>query len=55
MLKIMARKYSREHYLELVRKIKEAIPNAVLTTDIIVVSRMKQMSNLKKRCRCIVK
>lgn len=32
----MARKYSREHYLELVRKIKEAIPNAVLTTDIIV-------------------
>lgn len=36
MLKIMARKYSREHYLELVRKIKEAIPNAVLTTDIIV-------------------
>ncbi|MCD4643832.1 dimethylallyladenosine tRNA methylthiotransferase [Bacillus mycoides] len=36
MLKIMARKYSREHYLELVRKIKETIPNAVLTTDIIV-------------------
>ena len=36
MLKIMARKYSREHYLELVRKIKEAIPDAVLTTDIIV-------------------
>ena len=32
----MARKYSREHYLELVRKIKEAIPDAVLTTDIIV-------------------
>jgi tRNA-2-methylthio-N6-dimethylallyladenosine synthase len=35
-LKIMARKYSREHYLELVRKIKEAMPNASLTTDIIV-------------------
>jgi tRNA-2-methylthio-N6-dimethylallyladenosine synthase len=35
-LKIMGRKYSREHYLELVRKIKEAIPDAVLTTDIIV-------------------
>jgi len=35
-LKIMARKYSREHYLELVRKIKEAIPTASLTTDIIV-------------------
>ncbi|MCM3110075.1 tRNA (N6-isopentenyl adenosine(37)-C2)-methylthiotransferase MiaB [Lederbergia lenta] len=35
-LKIMARKYSREHYLELVRKIKAAIPNVTLTTDIIV-------------------
>jgi tRNA-2-methylthio-N6-dimethylallyladenosine synthase len=35
-LKIMARKYTREQYLELVRKIKEAIPNASLTTDIIV-------------------
>ena len=35
-LKIMARKYTREHYLELVRKIKEAIPNVTLTTDIIV-------------------
>jgi tRNA-2-methylthio-N6-dimethylallyladenosine synthase len=35
-LKLMARKYSREHYLELVRKIKEAVPNAALTTDIIV-------------------
>ena len=32
----MARKYSREHYLELVRKIKLAIPNVSLTTDIIV-------------------
>lgn len=35
-LKKMARKYSREHYLELVRKIKAAIPNASLSTDIIV-------------------
>lgn len=35
-LKKMSRKYSREHYLELVRKIKAKIPNAVLTTDIIV-------------------
>jgi tRNA-2-methylthio-N6-dimethylallyladenosine synthase len=35
-LKSMARKYTREQYLELVHKIKMAIPNAVLTTDIIV-------------------
>jgi tRNA-2-methylthio-N6-dimethylallyladenosine synthase len=35
-LKLMSRKYSREHYLELVRKIKNAIPDVVLTTDIIV-------------------
>ncbi|MFY4773971.1 tRNA (N6-isopentenyl adenosine(37)-C2)-methylthiotransferase MiaB [Metabacillus sp. RGM 3146] len=35
-LKMMARKYDRERYLELVRKIKEAMPNASLTTDIIV-------------------
>jgi tRNA-2-methylthio-N6-dimethylallyladenosine synthase len=35
-LKRMARKYTREQYLELVRKIKEAIPDVVLTTDIIV-------------------
>ncbi|WP_025028554.1 tRNA (N6-isopentenyl adenosine(37)-C2)-methylthiotransferase MiaB [Caldalkalibacillus mannanilyticus] len=35
-LKKMARKYTREQYLELVRKIKKAIPNVSLTTDIIV-------------------
>ena len=32
----MARKYSREEYLELFHKIKKAIPNATFTTDIIV-------------------
>ncbi|TVY10576.1 tRNA (N6-isopentenyl adenosine(37)-C2)-methylthiotransferase MiaB [Paenibacillus cremeus] len=35
-LKRMSRKYTREHYLELVRKIKAAMPDVVLTTDIIV-------------------
>lgn len=35
-LKIMARKYTREQYLELVRKIKAVIPDVALTTDIIV-------------------
>ncbi|WP_058304010.1 tRNA (N6-isopentenyl adenosine(37)-C2)-methylthiotransferase MiaB [Gorillibacterium timonense] len=35
-LKKMSRKYNREQYLELVRKIRIAIPDAILTTDIIV-------------------
>lgn len=35
-LKRMSRKYSRETFLELVRKIKLAIPDVVLTSDIIV-------------------
>lgn len=35
-LRRMNRKYTRESYLELVRNIKAAIPNATLTTDIIV-------------------
>ncbi|WP_411953207.1 tRNA (N6-isopentenyl adenosine(37)-C2)-methylthiotransferase MiaB [Alkalibacillus sp. S2W] len=35
-LKLMGRKYTREQYLELVGKIKEAIPHATFSTDIIV-------------------
>ena len=36
MLKIMNRKYSKEKYLELVKKMKTKIPNIKLSTDIIV-------------------
>src|SRR5690625_1798311 len=35
-LRKMNRKYTRESYLELVAKIREAMPNTTLTTDIIV-------------------
>ena len=36
LLKKMNRHYTKEHYLEVVRKIREAVPDISLTTDIIV-------------------
>lgn len=35
-LKLMNRKYTSEQYLNIIKKVKEAIPDIVLTTDIIV-------------------
>ncbi len=35
-LELMNRKYTKEQYLEIVKKVKSAIPDVVLTTDIIV-------------------
>lgn len=35
-LKLMNRGYTREHYLELIRKIKEAVPHASITADLMV-------------------
>lgn len=35
-LKLMNRKYTKEQYLELIRKVREKMPDIVLTTDIIV-------------------
>ena len=35
-LKLMGRRYTKESYLELYNKIKETVPNASITTDIIV-------------------
>ena len=35
-LKLMNRNYTRESYLELVKKLREAVPDITLTTDIIV-------------------
>lgn len=35
-LKKMNRRYTKENYLELIRKIKEAMPEVALTTDIII-------------------
>lgn len=35
-LKAMNRRYTREHYLELIRKVREACPDIALSTDVIV-------------------
>jgi len=53
----MNRKYTREHYLNLVKKIRKIIPNVVLTTDIIVgfptesKEQFAQTVDLAKKCQ----
>ena len=47
-LKKMNRHYTKEQYLELVRKIKEAVPDISLTTDIIV-DVYKRQGNYRAR------
>ena len=51
-LKIMNRRYDKEKYLELVAKIRNAVPDISLTTDIIVGFRekRKRISGYSGRC-----
>ncbi len=46
----MNRKYDRDHYLGLIDKIRQSIPDAVLTTDFIVGFPGETESDLKRLC-----
>ena len=48
-LKLMNRRYTSAYYLDLVAKIREAVPNISLTTDLIVGFLVKLMRTLKIR------
>ena len=41
-LKLMNRRYTKEKYLEIIKKVKERIPGIVLTTDIIVAFQQQE-------------
>ena len=52
-LKLMNRKYTREHYLDIVRKLKENIPNIRITTDIIVGFPTENEDDFKDTCNLV--
>ena len=54
-LKLMGRKYTKESYLDLVKKLKENIPNICLTTDIIVGFPNETDEDFEKTCEFVKK
>jgi len=54
-LKIMRRRYSREDYLELVRKIRKRIPHLAITTDVLVGFPQEEEENFQNTLDLIKK
>ena len=50
-LKIMNRHYDKEQYLTIVKKLREAIPDIALTTDIIVGFPGETEEDFRKRLK----
>lgn len=52
-LRAMNRKYTREHYLSTVKKLREAVPGIALTTDIIVAFPGETEEDFEETCRMV--